>query len=238
MKLIIKSISKIKNIFITAREAYWYFLHRLINKKNYYEYYSIRMNKLVNENSQWGLKGKEFQMEYLIKYGLKKNNSFLDYGCGAINSGRFFIDYLDNNKYVGIDVSENVILLGEKRIDSFNLRSKNPRLIHLKDMSEIKNINKKFDIIWGQSVLTHMSPKDFDTFLKQIRFCINTNTKILFTFGLDEKGPVQKNFKDWYFSYNSLKELAKKNNFKVKFLNDWDHPDDKKNTDKLVEFSC
>ena len=238
MSFSIKSITKIKNLYILFREAYWYFLYRVIKKKNYYEYYSIRMNNLVKENSQWGLKGKEFQIQYLIKYGLKKNMLFLDYGCGAINSGRFFIDYLDKDKYVGVDVSKNVILLGEKRVDTFNLRLKNPILMHLNNMNQIRDLNKKFDIIWGQSVLTHMPPEDFDIFLKQIRSCVTSNTKILFTFGLDEYGPVQKKFKDWYYSYDNLKKLAEENNYKVKFLDDWNHPEDKFKTDKLAEFSC
>ena len=194
MNLLDKLIDKIRLFLIFLREAYWFFFYKII-KKEYFKYYSIRMDNLVSEDSQWGLKNKKFQIDYLISYGLKKNMKFLDYGCGAINSGRYFIDYLNEENYVGVDVSEKVLKLGEKRVDKFKLRSKKPRLIHIKSLNQIKNLNEKFDVVWGQSVLTHMPPEDLNIFLKEIKFCININSKILFTFALDKNGPFQKKFK-------------------------------------------
>jgi len=235
MKILNKFLNLLKSYLVSSREAYWYFFYKVLKKKKYYEYYSIRMDKLLKNNENWGLKGKEFQIEYLKLHGLKKNMFFLDYGCGAINSGRFFIDYLNTENYVGVDISKNAILLGKKRVEDFNLNYKKPTLIHLKTLNEISLLKRKFDIIWGQSVLTHMPPEDLLIFLQKIKICLNLNFKIYFTFAFDKNGPIQKNFKDWYYSNASLDKIGKKNNFKVSFLEDWKHPSS--DIDKLVQFS-
>lgn len=228
-------INKLKLFVASIREAYWYLFYFVLKKKKYYEYYSIRMDKLLKKNKLWGLNGKEFHLDYLKLRGLKKNMSFLDYGCGAINSGRFFINYLNIGNYVGVDISKEAINLGKHRIIDFNLSHKKPCLIHLLTLNNLSLLNKKFDIVWGQSVLTHMPPGDLLLFLQKIKFSLNQNFKIYFTFGFDKNGPVQKKFKDWYYNNDFLEKIGKENNYKVSFLKDWKHPASV--TDKLVQFS-
>jgi SAM-dependent methyltransferase len=134
--------------------------------------------------------------------------SFLDYGCGAINSGRFFINYLNTGNYVGVDISKEAINLGKNRLIDFNLSHKKPSLIHLITLDNISLLNKKFDIVWSQSVSTHMPPADLLLFLQKIKIFLNQNFKIYFTFGFDKNGPVQKNLKDWFYN-NDFLENAK-----------------------------
>jgi len=235
MKIIHIFINKAKLFLAWLREAYWYFFYFVLKKKKYSEYYSIRMDKLLKNNTIWGLKGKEFHLDYLKLHGLKKNMSFLDYGCGAINSGRFFINYLNTSKYIGVDISKEAINLGKRRVINFNLSQKKPRLIYLTTLDDISLLNQNIDIVWGQSVLTHMPPEDLLLFLQKIKIFLNSNFKIYLTFSFDKNGPVQKNFKDWYYNNFFLEKIGKENNYKVNFLKDWKHP--LSDIDKLVQFS-
>ena len=43
------------------------------------------------------------QFNLLCTLGLRANHSLLDFGCGSLRSGRFFISYLNEGRYFGIE---------------------------------------------------------------------------------------------------------------------------------------
>ena len=42
-------------------------------------------------------------LELLVRHGLKPSHRLLDFGCGSLRVGRWLIEYLDADKYMGID---------------------------------------------------------------------------------------------------------------------------------------
>jgi cyclopropane fatty-acyl-phospholipid synthase-like methyltransferase len=218
------STRNIKSTVIAfTRESWWYLLHK-IKGTSYSAYYAERMDKIIKRNPNWGLNlNKRFQLDYLIKHGLEKNSSLLDYGCGALAAGALFVD-----------ISAEVLAEGKRRLSKSNLIEKSPELYLLKSRDFSAISNRKFDVIWAQSVLTHMPPDDIENLLNDIRAHMHPQSNFFATFasGLEEK--TQRNFKD---NKKFFINIADSLNLDVQFPSDWKHPDDLAGVDVLAQFS-
>ncbi len=227
----------LRNIYGYARELVWYLEHK-IKQTSYVEYYALRMDRIVSKNSNWGLNlNRSFQLDYLISQGLDPSSSLLDYGCGALSAGIYFIEYLDNHNYSGVDVSSQVLSEAERRLQKKGLFVKQPNLYLLnQDLSKVLN-DKIFDYIWAQSVFTHMPPDDIHNFFRQIKFNMHKSSKMYTSFAITSQKPTQRRFKDWYYNKDFFIEEAFKNGFHVEFKNDWFHPDDPDGKDVMACFT-
>lgn len=210
------------------------FLKCIILRKSYSEYYGLRQDRIVLSNPNWGLNlEKKFQLNYLIQKGLKPEHKFLDYGCGAGSAGRYFIKYLNKENYIGVDVSSEAIKQANLRMMKFGLVKKNP-IFNLIDFSDLNCLNYcKFDYIWTQSVLTHMSPRDINLLVPKLKRVLRENGQFFCTFCLSER-ITHVNFKDWAYPLSFFEEICKKNHLSMDLQNDWVHPDDPNGTDKML----
>ena len=93
------------------------------------------------------------------------------------------------------------------------------------NISNVFSNDEKFDYIYLNSVFTHTPYKDIDDILKQFKKILNKSGKIIFSAHLKERNPtIKKTIKDFYYSYEELSFLAKKNNLSLDELVDWpDH---------------
>ena len=92
----------------------------------------------------------------LIKNGLKKNHNFLDFGCGYGRIGIPIIKYLNKNKYVGLDLSQERIRLAKEYVEEEKLRLKKPIFLssHKKKLADLIG-TQKFDVILIYTVIGH-----------------------------------------------------------------------------------
>lgn len=97
------------------------------------------------------------QIEFLKRKGLKEEDVFLDIGCGNLRGGRYMIDYLNSSNYHGIDISEEAIHQGKKNIKKWGFTDKQPQLLVNDDLRFLEFTPSKFDWIFANSVLTHLS---------------------------------------------------------------------------------
>ena len=76
--------------------------------------------------------------------------------------------------YVGADVSRECLKLASERVEHFGLGDKAPSFLHLPGGSLEPIRNKKFDVIWAQSVLTHLPETLIEQFfdLAKRDFCL------------------------------------------------------------------
>jgi len=135
MALISLSKRIASRLYQYLREAVWYARH-LVSGTSYAEYYADRMNRIFTRNPDWVLNlNRRFQLEYLKARGLVPQSTLLDHVCAALAAGIHFIGYLDPLKYVGLDISREVLREGERRLDRIGLTSRQPNL-HLLDGGE------------------------------------------------------------------------------------------------------
>ncbi len=130
---------------------------------------------------------RRFQMQFLTEQqGLLPTSRFLEIGYGPLTLGIPMISYLNPGQYTGIDVRENVTDIAYRQIAKHKLGGRNPRLIVSDDFGRAQLHGEKFDVVWGFSVLYHMSDEIVTNLFSQIpdrlteggRFWGNINTKV------------------------------------------------------------
>lgn len=219
------------------RDGLSYLSHRL-RGRSYSEYYARRMDRIVRRNPNWGLNlNKRFQLDYLRAHSLTPEASLLDYGCGALAAGIYFVEYLLPGRYVGVDISAEVLAEGQKRLENKNLLEQRPELYRIESGSLAVLGNRQFDIIWAQSVFTHMPPEDIHNLLRDIRHHMHTKSRFYATFARTDGDSHQKRFKDWYYNVDFFRQEGGLSNFCVEIMTDWKHPNDPTGRDTLAQFT-
>lgn len=205
-------------------------LKSLYGKHDYLKAYSIHsdLRAKIDPKSavgrDWDTVGK-LQFEYLLAKGLLKNQRMLDFGCGTLRAGRYFIEYLDIGNYCGIDISEVIIDEAKKFVIEEGLTTKKPTLIWNNDLDLEFNdlIGMEFDVILAQSVFTHLFPEHIDTIIKNCSKVMGTGSRFYFTFH-ESDNLKQRNEKDFSQPYAFYQELAKKHQLSLERFDDYDHP--------------
>jgi SAM-dependent methyltransferase len=145
--------------FLFRQDTYRYWRHRL-GGGNHADFYGERQDNIIRNHSNdidaW-IAERKWQLDYLIKTNIiNPRTDFLDYGCGTVAAGVHIVGYLDRTRYVGCDVSQESLKLGRSHIARLGLEAKEPTLLHLPSGSLQPLGDRKFDVIWAQSVLAHM----------------------------------------------------------------------------------
>ena len=45
----------------------------------------------------------------VIEFGVGKSDTVIDYGCGTLRIGQFVIEYLDPQKFIGLDIDQRIV---------------------------------------------------------------------------------------------------------------------------------
>ena len=117
--------------------------------------------------------------DYLISKGLKPDDSFLDIGCGALRTGIHVIDYLNAEKYCGIDHHKAALdVAQEYEIPLNRLGDKRPTLLHSANF-EIEKTGRTFDWIFAFAVVNHLDDDMFKTALCAFHKSLNPGGKLI-----------------------------------------------------------
>lgn len=96
----------------------------------------------------------------MIKLGLRDHHRLLDFGCGSLRGGKYFINYLRKWNYVGIEPSVELVRAGiQHELTGGAIDVKRPRFFHWDDFFWADRLDdlleNKFDYVLAQSILTH-----------------------------------------------------------------------------------
>jgi SAM-dependent methyltransferase len=98
------------------------------------------------------------QFRLLCALGLRASHRLLDFGCGSLRAGRFFITYLDAGNYFGIEPNRWLIEEAiEQQVGRDLIRLKQPRFDH-NDRFETAVFDGDFDFVVAQSIFSHTGP--------------------------------------------------------------------------------
>lgn len=228
---------QLRHLKALGEDAALYLVHKL-RRTSYDAYYARRMDRVVRRNPNWGLNlDKTFQLRYLVDHGLEPSSTMLDYGCGALAAGLLFVDYLDHGNYVGVDISSGVLEEGRRRLELRGLAHKDARLHLLQEGSLACLGDATFDVVWAQSVFTHMPPDAIRHTMRGLRDHMHAKSVIYASFARVDDHPGQRRFKDWYYEESHFRRLADELGFQLTVADDWVHPDDVAGRDSLARFT-
>ncbi|MHB8174618.1 MAG: class I SAM-dependent methyltransferase [Nitrospirota bacterium] len=140
-----------------------------------------RYKKYVGPVDQYDFMGAT-QFRLLCTLGLRANNYMLDFGCGSLRAGRFFISYLDKGRYFGIEPNKWLIKEGIKHNTGRDiLKLKKPRFDYNSDF-RTDVFGTKFDFIVAQSIFSHTGNDIISGILKNFKDSLNPGGIIAVTF--------------------------------------------------------
>jgi SAM-dependent methyltransferase len=218
-------------------DASTYAIHRL-RGGDYVGFYAKKMDRLATHSPERATgtpENRRFQIDYLRTHGLIPDSYMLDLGCGTVAAGVHFVGYLDAGRYVGADISRQCLDVGGRRLAEAGLSNKEAALVLLPGGSLAPLAGKAFDIIWAQSVLTHMPPEDIRRMLTAARSLLRPGGLFYATFAFDPAGVRQRKTKDWYYSEDAIGRIAHETGYDAEVLRDWRHPASAQ--DKLLKLS-
>jgi SAM-dependent methyltransferase len=110
------------------------------------------------------------QIEFLQARGLKRTDSVLDVGCGALRGGIHLTRFLDPGNYTGVDRNASLIAAGYRELDEAGLADRNARLIVETDF-KLSGLGP-FDWVLAQSLFTHLP-------INRIQRCLHEVARVL-----------------------------------------------------------
>lgn len=144
-----------------------------------YEDHAIATDDTGVGDGDYDLIGK-IELGLLKMEGLLSHHSLLDFGCGNGRLAVKAIPYLDNGKYVGVDISDTFIENAKNRV----IKSGNYKC----DYSFVRNSSyslpfeqDSFDYMCAFSVFTHMEHEDSYLYLLEAKRIVKPNGKFIFS---------------------------------------------------------
>lgn len=159
------------------------------------------------------------QFDFLINNGIKPDHKLLEVGCGNCRAARFFIRYLNENNYFGLDHNQWLIDAAFQYELTDRDKIKMPKFL-VNDDFNFSEINKiKFNFVLAKSVFTHLT-KD------KIKECLDNLKEVIKKDGIFFAsifvGDSSKNLiksddtRKFMYSIDEIKELA--DGWKVKSM--------------------
>lgn len=127
------------------------------------------------------------QFRLLTTLGLRQNHALVDFGCGSLRAGKFFISYLDIGNYYAVEPNKKLLEEGFKyNIGNSLLEIKKPIFSNNEDFS--LGFDRKFDFIIAQSIFSHTGLDLAKPLLKNFSNSISNDGIIAATFveGINE----------------------------------------------------
>lgn len=209
--------------------------------ENYVDYYAERQDGIIRHDAdQFERLDREFQIRWLRDVlGLAPDADVLDYGCGTASAGKHIAAYLEAGRYVGVDISPISIERGRAVLAGHGLADKRPELLVIPggDLSALGE--RRFDIIWAQSVFTHLPPEIIETVLAGLRVHLKPGGAVYasVTLASEGEGVLQVAPHNWFQEPEALAACGRAGGYVMERMEGWSHPYSGANTSALMRFT-
>lgn len=214
-------------ILLTIHNLRW-------RNKPYREYYRHFIAKRRNSTTAWYAVGSTTKeswdshgmviFDYLLQNGLVEGHRFLDIGCGNLRVGLKVINYLDEGRYIGIDISPENIEDGKVFMNQLGLSQKNPRLYVNTDLTFTELAGVEFDLVLANSVFTHMVDIDIRECFSHIGNILSPNGRLFATFKNGEAKQSHKATTSFEYPKSFFEDICHENKLNLVFDDKMRHP--------------
>lgn len=115
--------------------------------------------------------------------GLTPSKTVLDIGCGALRNGFLLINYLEPNKYYGVEPNVGMLEEGKEKLAKAFLEEKKPFFSNSDQFDFLGSFGgMRFDYVLARSVLTHTSKSQMEICFHQLAKVSNERTIFLLSY--------------------------------------------------------
>jgi hypothetical protein len=175
---------------------------------------------------RWDEIGK-LQFDFMVSRGLRPEHVFLDIACGALRGGVYFIPYLDEGNYLGIDQEQVLIDRAlAKELPADVQQQKRPEFV-VSNAFEFDRFSRRPQISLAQSLFTHLIRSDIELCVKRLRAFVASGHEFYATFRVGRSdGNRAKSHAHARFVYmpDELEAIGRSHGWDCEFLGDWGHP--------------
>ena len=120
----------------------------------------------------------------VIEFGVGKSDTVIDYGCGTLRIGRFVIEYLDPQKFIGLDIDQRIVDQGLTLLPRALVADKQPTVDVIGEDAIARLAKRHPRWIYATGVLHHVPPEDLSEFFQNIlRLSDAETTSLIWTKG-------------------------------------------------------
>jgi hypothetical protein len=118
-------------------------------------------------------------LEALVGFGLQKSDAVIDYGCGSLRFGASLIEFLDSDRYCGMDIDESFYQAGVDRLPAALKDAKRPvcRTISNAALAEARKLNPRFIASW--QVIPVIPPSQQDIYFRSMIGLMGAETMLV-----------------------------------------------------------
>jgi SAM-dependent methyltransferase len=172
-------------------------------------------------NNVYGISGRDY-FERLLSYGLKPEDTCVDYGCGTLRLGIHVIDYLGAGAYWGLDISDFLLDEGRKLIGEDRWEAKKPNLRVISAQSVAEVAAAKPSMLFSSKVLIHVHPDGLAEYVGNIMAIIGSTGKAIVTGKWTENDTVKYSSQSWLHRLANLENLVKARGGTLEVLKQFD----------------
>lgn len=173
-----------------------------------------------------------FQLDFMIAHGLQRDSVLLDLGCGCLRAGVHFINYLDAGRYLGMDISAEVVKRGVARelgLETFSTKA--PEFV-ISDRFEFTALSQRPDFILANSVFTHLPSGELRACLQGLRDFLGERSAVFFaTFSEaaergEHEGPGHYlgGTEKMTYTVAEMHALGSEAGWATEYIGEWGHP--------------
>lgn len=159
----------------------------------------------------------------LIERGVEPSHYVVDLGCGTLRIGALLIDFLDPERYVGLDLDQRLLDVGREMLPAELVERKRPALwvVAPESLAAVGALEPHW--IFAKGVLQHVSPGELATFFGNIALMARDRTTIVIQTSKLLDTPRRLSSRSWAHSLVDLEAQARKAGLSVREMPDPRH---------------
>lgn len=143
----------------------------------------------------------------LLAQGIRPSDTVVDYGCGTLRLGTFFIEFLEPDRYIGLDIDDRILSFGRGSLSDELVAAKRPVLALISAESLARIAAKQPQWIFSKGVVQHVPPEDLDSYFEKLALLIHAGATGLIS-GKFRENTERISDKTWIYAFSHLKAAA------------------------------